>query len=77
MFIRQQTAVIDLIRTHLVEFGIVAPVGRKGVTKLLQMLPTPVKIKMFPEVPDDNFSMFRKLLKIYGGFSETIFHNML
>jgi hypothetical protein len=28
---RQQTAVINVIRAHLAEFGIVAPVGRKGV----------------------------------------------
>ena len=31
LFIRQQTAVINAIRAHLAEFGIVAPVGRKGV----------------------------------------------
>src|SRR5450631_3234053 len=31
LFIRQQTAVINVIRAHLAEFGIVAPVGRKGV----------------------------------------------
>src|ERR1700723_3685050 len=35
LFIRQQTAVINSIRAHLAEFGIVAPVGRKGVTELL------------------------------------------
>jgi hypothetical protein len=35
LFIRQQTAVINAIRAHLAEFGIVAPVGRKGVEKLL------------------------------------------
>jgi transposase len=28
LFIRQQTAVINAIRAHLAEFGIVAPVGR-------------------------------------------------
>ena len=31
LFIRQQTAVINAIRAHLAEFGIVAPVGRNGV----------------------------------------------
>ena len=41
LFIRQQTAVINSIRAHLAEFGIVAPVGRKGVTELLMLLPTP------------------------------------
>ena len=35
LFIRQQTAVINAIRAHLAEFGIVAPVGRKGVEQLL------------------------------------------
>jgi transposase len=35
LFIRQQTAVINSIRAHLAEFGIVAPVGRKGVEELL------------------------------------------
>jgi transposase len=34
LFIRQQTAVINVIRAHLAEFGIVAPVGRKGVEEL-------------------------------------------
>jgi hypothetical protein len=33
LFIRQQTALINSIRAHLAEFGIVAPVGRKGVTE--------------------------------------------
>ena len=32
LFIRQQTAVIISIRAHLAEFGIVAPVGRKGAS---------------------------------------------
>ena len=30
LFIRQQTAVINTIRAHLAEFGIVAPVGRNA-----------------------------------------------
>src|SRR3978361_442934 len=38
LFIRQQTAVINSIRAHLAEFGIVAPVGRKGVTDLFLLL---------------------------------------
>src|SRR5882672_5284283 len=37
LFIRQQTAVINSIRAHLAEFGIAAPVGRKGVTELLHV----------------------------------------
>src|SRR5215470_1479015 len=35
LFIRLQTAVINAIRAHLAEFGIVAPVGRNGVDQLL------------------------------------------
>ena len=35
LFIRQQTAVINAIRAHLAEFGIVAPIGRNGVDQLL------------------------------------------
>jgi transposase len=34
LFIRQQTAVINAIRAHLAEFGIVAAVGRNGVDEL-------------------------------------------
>jgi len=36
LFIRQQTAIINSIRAHLAEFGIVAPVGRRGVEQLLK-----------------------------------------
>jgi len=35
LFIRQQTSVINAIRAHMAELGIVAPVGRKGVEQLL------------------------------------------
>ena len=38
LFIRQQTAVINAIRAHLVEFGIIAPVGRRGVEQLLDVV---------------------------------------
>ncbi len=37
LFIRQQTSVINAIRAHMAEFGIVAPVGRKGVEQLLEV----------------------------------------
>src|SRR5262247_1707203 len=36
LFIRQQTSVINAIRAHMAEFGIVAPVGRRGVEELLR-----------------------------------------
>src|SRR6516225_9986377 len=36
LFIRQQTSVINAIRAHCAQFGIVAPVGRRGVEELLR-----------------------------------------
>ena len=49
LFVRQQTAVINVIRAHLAEFGIVAPVGRKGVEELLDVVADPSD-KRVPEV---------------------------
>lgn len=49
LFIRQQTAVINVIRAHLTEFGIVAPIGRKGVEELLDVVADPSD-KRVPEV---------------------------
>jgi transposase len=49
LFIRQQTSVINVIRAHLAEFGIVAPVGRKGVEELLNVIADPSD-KRVPEV---------------------------
>src|SRR5664279_3446907 len=45
----QQSAMINSIRAHLAEFGIVAPVGRKGVTELLHVVADPSD-KRVPEV---------------------------
>jgi len=39
LLIRQRTAVINAIRGHLAEFGIVAPVERNGVEELLAVVP--------------------------------------
>jgi transposase len=49
LFIRQQTAVINTIRAHLAEFGIVAPVGRNGVEELLYAVADP-KDERIPDV---------------------------
>ena len=49
LFIRQQTAVINAIRAHLAEFGIVAPVGRNGVELLLDVV-ADTSDKRLPEV---------------------------
>ena len=49
LFIRQQTAVINAIRAHLAEFGVVAPVGRDGVEELLNIV-TDTNDKRVPEI---------------------------
>jgi transposase len=49
LFIRQQTAVINSIRAHLAEFGIVARVGRHGVEDLLDVVADPSDRRV-PEV---------------------------
>lgn len=48
LFIRRQTVVINAIRAHLAEFGIDAPVGRKGVEALLTIVADPSD-KRLPE----------------------------
>src|SRR5690348_13639119 len=47
LFIRQQTSVINAIRAHCAEFGIVAPVGRRGVEELLNVI---ANEKRVPEI---------------------------
>src|SRR3984893_17720737 len=49
LFIRQQTSVINAIRAHLAEYGIVAAVGRNGVEELLGIVADP-NDKRLPEV---------------------------
>jgi transposase len=36
--IRQQTSVVNAIRAHLADFGIVAPVGRNGLDDQLHLV---------------------------------------
>ena len=49
LLIRQQTSVINAIRAHLAEFGIVAPVGRHGMEELLHIV-ADSNDKRLPEV---------------------------
>jgi transposase len=49
LIIRQLNAVTNAIRAHLAEFGIVAPVGRRGVEDLLKVV-TDVNDARVPEV---------------------------
>jgi len=38
LFVRQRTTLINAIRAHMAEFGIVAGVGRNGVERLLRLI---------------------------------------
>src|ERR1700751_5491683 len=49
LFMRQQTSVINAIRAHLAEFGIAAPVGRRGVEDLLNVVADPHDMRV-PEI---------------------------
>jgi len=49
LFIRHQTSVINAIRAHMAEFGIVAPVGRNGVEELLAVV-ADASDKRLPEI---------------------------
>jgi transposase len=49
LFIRQQTSVINSIRAHMAEFGVVARVGRNGVAELLKVVADPTDRRL-PEV---------------------------
>ena len=49
LFIRQQTSLINAIRGHLAEFGVTAPVGRKGIEELLRVIADPSD-KRVPDV---------------------------
>jgi transposase len=63
LFIRQQTAVINAIRAHLAEFGIVAPVGRNGVEELLGVVADPSD-KRVPEVARTCLTAFGAQLRM-------------
>jgi len=63
LFIRQQTAVINSIRAHLAEFGIVAPVGRNGVEELLDVIADPDDGRV-PEVARECLALLGKQLQL-------------
>ncbi len=49
LFMKRQISLINAIRAHLAEFGIVAPVGRNGVEDLLYVIADPDDVRL-PEV---------------------------
>ncbi|HEV2546193.1 MAG TPA: hypothetical protein VGU20_02545, partial [Stellaceae bacterium] len=59
LFIKQQTSVINSIRAHLAEFGIVARVGRNGVEELLRIAADPGDARV-PEVARMAWAMMAK-----------------
>ena len=63
LLIRQQTAVINAIRAHLAEFGIVAPVGRYGVEELLGVVADPSD-KRVPELARACIAMLGAQLRV-------------
>jgi transposase len=63
LFIRQQTAVINSIRAHLAEFGIVAPVGRNGVEELLDVIADSDDGRV-PEVARECLALLGKQLQL-------------
>jgi transposase len=54
LLMRQQTSMINAIRSHLAEFGIVAPVGRNGVEQLLGVV-ADAGDKRLPEIARASF----------------------
>jgi transposase len=63
LLIRQQTGVINAIRAHLAEFGIVAPVGRNGVEELLYVIADPEDGRV-PEVARECLMLLDKQLQL-------------
>jgi transposase len=63
LFVRQQTAVINSIRTYLAEFGIVAPVGPNGVEELLDVVADPDDNRV-PEVARECLAALSTQLRI-------------
>ena len=52
LFVRQRTMLINALRAHLAEFGIVAGVGRNGLEKLLEVIADDEDERVLPEARD-------------------------
>jgi transposase len=70
LFIRQQTAVINSIRAYLAEFGIVAPVGRRGVEQLLEVVADTADRRL-PEVARSCLAALASQLRALKAWSST------
>jgi len=63
LFIRQRTMLINAIRAHMAEFGIVTGVGRNGVEKLLEII-TKGQDKRVPETAREIFLALASQLEL-------------
>ena len=52
LFARQRTTLINAIRAHLAEFGIVAGIGRNGVERLLRLIDGGMDKRLPPTAED-------------------------
>jgi transposase len=76
LFIRQQTSMINAIRAHMAEYGIVAAVGRKGVEQLLAIV-TDAGDRRVPEVdPGVPRCPWRAAADVEGSWSSTADHGL-
>jgi transposase len=66
LFVRQQNAVINSIRAHLAELGVVAPVGRNGVEELLDVVADPDDDRV-PEIARDCVAALGAELRMLKG----------
>ena len=63
LLIRHRTSVINAIRAHLAEFGIVAPMGRNGVEELLDVVADPNDVRV-PEIARGCLTLLDKQLQL-------------
>lgn len=64
LFVRQRTMLSNAIRGHLAEFGIVAPVGRKGLAALIEEIGDPTDPRLLPMARACLVSLARQYLQI-------------
>ncbi len=64
LFVRQRTALVNALRAHLAEFGIVAGVGRNGLEKLLEVIADEQDERMPPAARDCLLALRNQLVMV-------------
>ena len=64
LFVRQRTALINALRAHLAEFGIVAGVGRNGLEKLLEVIADDEDERVPPAARDSLLALRDQLVMV-------------